>query len=359
MTFSSVVNWEGSTMFYRVDAGLNLSRGTQRSSASRPSLLLLPDMTSFCNRPCVRALRVTAGASSIDRDFAKEKGKRRNKAQNDRVVREGVVEEDIYTIEDGWKVHIDPTEEMIEVAGVQVPIRLRQQLQNERRRNLKRRTAENVVAQSPARTTHKLMRVMAGSVAGKKLTSCADMNVRPMMEVVRGAVFNILQSQTGWSITAPVGRWLDLYSGTGSVAIEALSRGCVAEAHFVEMDPWVISNVLQPNLEETEFDSQSTIHTSRVEILLQRAADRGAEFIGGAFDFVSVTPPYEAVSYTSLMAQLASSPLIKESSFMVVEYPYKSRHEIPENCGKLFKIRDRRYGRTFVAIYGPEWVERD
>ncbi|KAL2634036.1 hypothetical protein R1flu_005515 [Riccia fluitans] len=349
----------GTTMFHRIDSCLSLSRLNQLSSISGPSLRGVSDVRSVCDPPCVR-LRVAVAASSTDRDFAKEKGKRRNKVPNDRAAREDIIEEDIYTIEDGWKVHIEPTEEVIEVAGVRVPVRLRQQLQNERRSNLKRRTTEAMAGQSsPIRTTHKLMRVMAGSVAGKKLTSCADMKVRPMMEVVRGAVFNILQSLSGWSASAPAGRWLDLYSGTGSVAIEALSRGCVAEAHFVEMDPWVISNVLQPNLEETEFDLQSTIHTSRVEVLLQQAVDRGVEFIGGAFDFVSVTPPYEAVSYTALMAQLASSPLITESTFMVVEYPIKSRHEIPENCGKLFKIRDRRYGRTFVAIYGPEWVERD
>ena len=109
-----------------------------------------------------------------------------------------------------------------------------------------------------------LLQVMAGKVGGRKLASPADLNVRPMMEVVRGAVFNILQvgftyiflwsccyamdytsdevkrciceldfifvfqALGGCSSQLPPGRWLDLYSGTGSVGIEALSRGCEA-----------------------------------------------------------------------------------------------------------------------------------
>ncbi|BBN06066.1 16S rRNA (guanine966-N2)-methyltransferase [Marchantia polymorpha subsp. ruderalis] len=302
-----------------------------------------------------------AAAPSVGTGREKDRGKRRSKEpREERAPRSDVLEEDIYTIEDGWSVHIDPAEEMIEIAGVQVPVRLKQQLQNERRSNARNRASDKAAAPVAApRLTHKLLRVMAGSVAGKKLTSCADLKVRPMMEVVRGAVFNILHSLSGWSASTPSGRWLDLYSGTGSVAIEALSRGCCEEAHFVEMDPWVITNVLQPNLQETNFDMHSTIHTSKVESLLQQAADRGADYLGGGFDFVSVTPPYEAVSYTALMAQLAVSPLITDNTFMVVEYPIKSKHEIPDTCGKLYKVRDRRYGRTFVAIYGPEWVERD
>ncbi|KAF9604599.1 hypothetical protein IFM89_008043 [Coptis chinensis] len=66
------------------------------------------------------------------------------------------------------------------------------------------------------------------------------------------------------------GRCLDLYSGTKSVGIEAISKGC-SEAHFVEMDPWVISEFLRPNLEWTEFLDASVIHTLRVETFLERA----------------------------------------------------------------------------------------
>jgi 16S rRNA G966 N2-methylase RsmD len=68
---------------------------------------------------------------------------------------------------------------------------------------------------------------MAGKSGGRKLVSPADMNVWPMLEVVPGAVFNILQALGGCSASFPAGWWLDLNGGMGSVGIEALSRGCV------------------------------------------------------------------------------------------------------------------------------------
>lgn len=280
----------------------------------------------------------------------KEDGRERTKGN-----RPDVIEEDIYTVDDGWKVDFAPSEEMMEVAGVQIPVRLKQ-LQSARRT---KRLAAGKTPVEPPRATHKLLRVMAGRCAGKKLTSPADAKVRPMMEVVRGAVFNILMSLDSWNPSSPSGRWLDLYSGTGSVAIEAMSRGCCAEAHFVEMDPWVITNVLRPNLEDTNCHNQTVIHTSKVETLLEQASKRGAGVFGGPFDYVSVTPPYEAVSYTELMGQLSASPLLSENTFMIVEYPLKSKHEMPDSCGALNRIKDRRYGRTNVAIYGPQWLERD
>ncbi len=58
----------------------------------------------------------------------------------------------------------------------------------------------------------------------------------------------MLQSQAGTVNSLPSeARWLDLFAGTGSVGLEALSRGC-RESHFVEMDPWVTRNVLGKNI---------------------------------------------------------------------------------------------------------------
>ncbi|CAM8893748.1 unnamed protein product [Rhodiola kirilowii] len=207
-------------------------------------------------------------------------------------------------------------------------------------------------ANSP-RTTHKLLQVLGGTARRKKLLSPKGMDVRPMMEVVKGAAFDILQAAGGCPASLRSGRWLDLYSGTGSVGIEAMSRGC-SEAHFVEMDPWVISNVLQPNLEWTGFVNASVIHAVRVEKFLERAE----QFIGqsGPFDYVSVTPPYTAVDYSILMDQVSKSAVIGEDTFILVEYAIKT--DMLDSCGHLVKITDRRFGRTHLAIYGPRWAQK-
>ncbi|KAG6523975.1 hypothetical protein ZIOFF_013864 [Zingiber officinale] len=151
------------------------------------------------------------------------------------------------------------------------------------------------------------------------------MDVRPMMEVVKGAAFGILQVAGGCPASLRPGHWLDLYSGTGAVGIEAISRGCseqipsfpipLYQAHFVEMDPWVVSKVLQPNLESTGFSDVSVIHTVRVERFLEQAEQSLDN--NRTFDYVSVTPPYTEVDYSVLMDQLAKSPLVGEDCFIV------------------------------------------
>ncbi|URD78458.1 hypothetical protein MUK42_02734 [Musa troglodytarum] len=165
----------------------------------------------------------------------------------------------------------------------------------------------------PLRTTHRLLQVLGGKARRKKLLSPKGMDVRPMMEVVRGAAFDILQ------------------------------------VHFVEMDPWVVSEVLQPNLEWTGFSDVSVIHTIRVERFLEQAEQSSDK--NRSFEYISVTPPYTAVDYTMLMDQLGKSPLVGEDCFILVEYPLKTL--LADSCGHLIKIADRRFGRTNLKVERP------
>ncbi|GAA0146679.1 RNA methyltransferase [Lithospermum erythrorhizon] len=206
---------------------------------------------------------------------------------------------------------------------------------------------------TPPRETHRLLQVLGGTARRKKLLSPKGMDVRPMMEVVKGAAFAILQAAGGRPASLRPGCWLDLYSGTGSVGIEAISRGC-SEVHFVEMDPWVVSDVLRPNLEWTGFLDVSSIHTVRVESFLEHAENFAGK--NGAFDYISVTPPYMEVDYGVLMNQVANSSVVGEDTFILVEYPFRT--DMLDTCGSLVKIADRRFGRTNLAIYGPTWAQK-
>ena len=184
------------------------------------------------------------------------------------------------------------------------------------------------------------------------------MNTRPMMSAVRAAVFSMLTAlwhgngQTGGTFPGQL-RWLDLFAGTGAVGIEALSRGA-ASAHFVELDPWVIQNCLRKNLDHTQCADQAAIHNMTVEAYLGEA-EKGLRLAGGAaFDMISVCPPYEKVSYPDLMATLERSPLVKPGTFLVVEYPKYEKKAMLPRIGRLARVRDRRYGRTLVAVYECE-----
>lgn len=78
---------------------------------------------------------------------------------------------------------------------------------------------------------------------------------------VRKALFDMLQAFEGGDPSFLEGtRWLDLFAGTGSVGIEALSRGA-GHCHFIELDSWVVQSVLRPNIEACGGSSSAMVHT--------------------------------------------------------------------------------------------------
>ena len=82
-----------------------------------------------------------------------------------------------------------------------------------------------------------------------------------MLCQVRKALFDILQSFEGGDPSfLEDTRWLDLFAGTGSVGLEALSRGA-AHCQFIELDSWVVSSVLGPNIESCSSDGSTMVHT--------------------------------------------------------------------------------------------------
>ena len=90
---------------------------------------------------------------------------------------------------------------------------------------------------------------------------------------MRAAIFNMILSQAGSGSTLPPNaRWLDLFAGTGSVGLEALSRGA-SLTHFVEMDPWVCKKILGNNISTCGFSKKSVVHTSGVEDFLRKAKE--------------------------------------------------------------------------------------
>jgi len=219
--------------------------------------------------------------------------------------------------------------------------------------------------------THKRLTIVAGTLARRKLLSPSGLDTRPMMGMVRGATFDMIMSAVGSrsNVAFPTedARWLDLFAGTGAIGIESLSRGG-HEAHFVEMDPWVVSHVLRKNISSLGVENKTKVHTAKVETFLEQHK-RSAKAVGGAFDFVSFCPPYYRVSYTDLLTQLDESPLIADHTVLLVEYARSQKPEMKAAIGKrLRRIRDRRYGRTFVALYAcdgrdlpdedDEWAEQ-
>ena len=105
-----------------------------------------------------------------------------------------------------------------------------------------------------------------------------------MMAKVRSAVFSMLASRIGVSQLPSSTRWLDLFAGTGSVGMEAISRGC-GTCHFVELDQWTANDVLRRNIESLGIEDQSVVHIESVFDFLKNFSRR-SELVEKPFDFI-------------------------------------------------------------------------
>ncbi|MDQ6779359.1 MAG: 16S rRNA (guanine(966)-N(2))-methyltransferase RsmD [Actinomycetota bacterium] len=176
------------------------------------------------------------------------------------------------------------------------------------------------------------MRVIAGSYGGRGLAAPRGRATRPTSDRVREAVFSILGDLSELSV-------LDLYAGSGALAIEALSRGA-ASATLVDSAPAAIA-AIRRNLADLGLDA----HVRRVDArTFLRVASRSAR----QYDLVFLDPPYRHTS--ELGAELSSllAPMLAPGARVVAESDRRAplRLELP-------LLDDRRYGDTLILIHGP------
>src|SRR5918912_1277687 len=173
------------------------------------------------------------------------------------------------------------------------------------------------------------MRIIAGTARGTRLAPVPK-NVRPTSERVRESVFNALgQFFDGGDV-------LDLYAGTGSLGIEALSRGC-ERAVFVERDGRAIA-AIRENLRRTGFTDRGEVVRDDVGRALDLMLTEGR-----LFNLIFADPPYRiaANEVGGLMSRLGT--LLAPGGRVVIE-----SGEAP--AGDTEKGVTRRYGGTFVTI---------
>lgn len=165
-----------------------------------------------------------------------------------------------------------------------------------------------------------------------------------MMAKVRQTLFNMLGMFDLWDESASM---LDLFSGTGVVGLEALSRG-LGNVTFVDYSRACTNNIAR-NCKELGFlPEQHQVVKARAETVLSSPDTFG---VTGPVSLVTVTPPYEEVSYAKLLEILASSPALGEDSVAVVEYPKEVTLPDCVGDGRLVGYRNRDFGRTKLAFY--------
>jgi len=174
-----------------------------------------------------------------------------------------------------------------------------------------------------------------------------------MMGKVKEAVFSTFTS-FGLFDEGVSTRHLDIFCGSGSVGIESLSRGA-SHASFVDFSRDCCDTV-QRNVDWCQFNEPGKTNVVCADYLQALRDPTSVGFPATqTFDIVTLTPPYEEVVYADLIDGVANSPLVAEDTVVMIEYPVELGclpHVISRtDGGALVGVRNRRYGRTVIAMY--------
>ena len=177
------------------------------------------------------------------------------------------------------------------------------------------------------------MRITGGKLKGR-IIKCPDGVIRPAMDRMRESVFSILGDLTGKS-------WLDLFSGSGTIALEAVSRGAT-QVELCEKDKIKVNTVLENvKIAESECGVKVQCHFMPVEYFIKRCKK--------SFDFIFFDPPFPYKFHEQLVKEAGKKNMLNSDGIILVHRP--EEHSMPDEIGNLKRVDKRVYGRSIVDFY--------
>ncbi|RKY52346.1 MAG: 16S rRNA (guanine(966)-N(2))-methyltransferase RsmD [Candidatus Neomarinimicrobiota bacterium] len=181
-----------------------------------------------------------------------------------------------------------------------------------------------------------VIRVVSGIARGRKLFGPSGLRFRPTTGRVKEFMFSYLGEIVKGA------RILDLFSGTGSLGIEALSRGA-EEVVFVEKSSKSLE-ILKRNLTLCGFVDRAVVLHGDVFHVLRRMGEKGERF-----DFILADPPFRGTLRDKIVKIVAESRILKPEGLLLIEHEV---HDSDSETHGMELLKQRRFGSCVVSVYG-------
>lgn len=180
------------------------------------------------------------------------------------------------------------------------------------------------------------MRIVAGEYGGRHLKSLSGPNTRPTSDKIKGSIFNMIGPYFDGGVV------LDLYAGSGSLAIEAVSRGC--DRGICVDKNYQALKVIQENISITKEPQKFKTIKADADHALTQLANQEV-----VFDYVFLDPPYAEEKIISQIQQMIRLDLLKSGSLIICETD--SKVGLPAELPGVTFMKRKNYGTTEVVIY--------
>lgn len=180
------------------------------------------------------------------------------------------------------------------------------------------------------------LRIISGERRGLQLKSLKGTSTRPTSDKVKESVFNMIGPFFDGGIV------VELFGGSGSLSLEALSRGA-DEAVIFEKNKEACK-IIRSNIEKCRYND--LVHIQQVDA---RHASRYLEHSGMKVDFLFIDPPYAEESFYELAGVLAEAGVLSDRAIIVCEHERKTN--LPQAYGVYEKVKSSTYGNIAISIY--------
>ncbi len=181
-----------------------------------------------------------------------------------------------------------------------------------------------------------MVRIISGECRGRRLKTPEGRSVRPTSDRAKETLFNILGDRVRGAA------FLDLFAGSGGVGLEAASRGA-AEVVLVEGEASIFA-FLRENIDHCRLGEKVTAlcidGAKSLDLFLKQ---------GKSFDVIFLDPPYEDQASYQLIPFIGREGLLAARGLLVAEHD--CRRLLPEECGSLVQVRQKRVGDTVFSFY--------
>lgn len=181
-----------------------------------------------------------------------------------------------------------------------------------------------------------MLRVIAGSARRLQLKTIDGMETRPTTDRIKETLFNMLQNDL------PGCYFLDLFSGSGAIGIEALSRGS-RQAYLVENNRKALM-CIKENLQHTHLSDKAQVMGMDALSAIRRLEGQGI-----VFDIIAMDPPYGKGLEKDVLCQLSGSKLVGPDTIIVVEADLDTEFDYVENLG--FSIVKQKQYKTNQHVF--------
>ena len=184
------------------------------------------------------------------------------------------------------------------------------------------------------------MRIISGNFKGKKILLPKDKLTRPLKDLTKESIFNIIQHSKLLDINLENSKILDLFSGVGSFGLECLSRGA-KNVTFFESYKEVLT-VLKKNIDSLKLQSFSSIIEKDI------FAENTLKVFNCKFDIIFMDPPYKEKKIINLLDVIIELKLLKDNGVIIIHRNKKEENKFPNNFNILI---EKNYGISKI-IFG-------